>query len=118
MGNHEVMNMMGDLRYVTPGNYASFADANSEKRQKAAYDEYVKWKDSHASLFAELPQPMEMTEAEWMARHPAGFVEQREALVQRENTVSGCGDMPRWPKLMESFFYTEEFAPELARDEA
>ncbi|HSY33543.1 MAG TPA: metallophosphoesterase [Verrucomicrobiae bacterium] len=80
LGNHEVMNMMGDLRYVTPGNYASFADANSDKRQKAAYAEYLKWKDGHASLFAELPQPMELTEVEWMARHPAGFVEQREAL--------------------------------------
>jgi len=79
LGNHEMMNIMGDLRYVTPVNYASFADGNSEKRQKAAYDEYMKWKGSHASLLAELPQPMEMTEAEWMARHPAGFIEQREA---------------------------------------
>src|ERR1700692_3952855 len=79
LGNHEVMNIMGDLRYVTPANYASFADGNSEKRQKDAYGEYQKWKDSHASLFAELPQPMELTEAEWMARHPAGFIEQREA---------------------------------------
>jgi Calcineurin-like phosphoesterase len=79
IGNHEMMNMMGDLRYVTPLNYASFADGNSEKRQKAAYDEYVKWRGSHTSLLAELPQPMELTEAEWMARHPAGFIEQREA---------------------------------------
>ena len=79
MGNHEMMNIMGDLRYVTPVNYASFADGNSEKRQKSAYDEYVKWRDSHRSLIAELSQPMEMTEAEWMARHPAGFIEQREA---------------------------------------
>ncbi len=79
LGNHEMMNIMGDLRYVIPENYASFADGNSEKRQKAAYDEYVKWKGSHASLLAELPQPMELTEAEWMARHPAGFIEQREA---------------------------------------
>jgi hypothetical protein len=80
LGNHEVMNIMGDLRYVTPANYASFADGNSEKRRKDAYVEYGEWKDSHASLFAELPQPMELTEAEWMARHPAGFIEQREAL--------------------------------------
>src|SRR6202158_2536683 len=79
LGNHEVMNIMGDLRYVTPANYASFADGNSEKRQRAAYDEYVKWRRSHASLLAELPHPMELTEAEWMARHPAGFIEQREA---------------------------------------
>ena len=79
MGNHEMMNIMGDLRYVTAANYASFVDGNSEKRQKAAYDDYVKWGGSHRSLVAELPQPMELTEAEWMARHPAGFIEQREA---------------------------------------
>ncbi len=79
LGNHEVMNIMGDLRYVTPMNYASFADGNSEERQKAAYHEYVNWRGSHASLLAELPHPMELTESEWMARHPAGFIEQREA---------------------------------------
>jgi len=83
LGNHEMMNIMGDLRYVIPMNYASFADGNSEQRQKAAYEEYVKWRGSHASLLAELPQPMELTEAEWVARHPAGFVEQREALGQK-----------------------------------
>ena len=79
LGNHEMMNIMGDLRYVTPENYASFADANSEERRKSAYKDYVKWRESHAALLTELPQPLEMTEAEWMARHPAGFVEQREA---------------------------------------
>jgi hypothetical protein len=80
LGNHEMMNIMGDLRYVVPVNYASFVDGNSEKRQKAAYDEYMKWRGSHASLLTELPQPMELTEAEWTARHPPGFIEQREAL--------------------------------------
>jgi hypothetical protein len=79
LGNHEIMNIMGDLRYVAPLNYASFADSNSEKRQRAAYDEYVKWSAAHASLLAELPQPMELTEPEWMARHPVGYIEQREA---------------------------------------
>ena len=81
LGNHEVMNITGDLRYVTPVNYASFADANSAERQKSAYQAYMKWHDSHTPLMAELPQPMELTEAEWMARHPAGYVEQREAFA-------------------------------------
>jgi hypothetical protein len=79
LGNHEMMNIMGDLRYVTPMNYASFADGKSATRQKAGYDEYLKWRGSHAALLAELPQPMELTEAEWVARHPLGFIEQREA---------------------------------------
>ncbi len=79
LGNHEVMNIMGDLRYVAAVNYASFAEANSEERQRSASQAYMKWRGSHAALLAELPQPMELTEAEWMARHPAGFIEQREA---------------------------------------
>jgi hypothetical protein len=79
LGNHEMMNLMGDLRYVTAENYAGFADSNSEQRQKSGYQDYVKWRNSHAQLLAELPQPMELTEAEWMARHPLGFIEHGEA---------------------------------------
>jgi hypothetical protein len=79
LGNHEMMNLMGDLRYVTPENYASFADANSEERRQSAFKEYLNWREKHTALLAELAQPMELTEAEWMARHPAGFIEQREA---------------------------------------
>jgi hypothetical protein len=81
LGNHEIMNIMGDLRYVTEGNYATFADADSEKRRGVAYSQYVKWRKQHAQLLAELPPGFfpEQSEAEWMARHPPGFVEQREA---------------------------------------
>jgi len=83
LGNHEMMNLMGDLRYVTVENYASFGDSNSEQRQKAAYQQYVKWRNSHAQLLSELPQPMEITETEWMARHPLGFVEHADAFGPR-----------------------------------
>ena len=85
LGNHEMMNIMGDLRYVTTENYASFADAKSEDRRRSAYKDYVQWRESHAALLAELPQPLELTEAEWMARHPSGFIEQREAYSPQGN---------------------------------
>ena len=79
LGNHEMMNIMGDLRYVSAENYASFADENSEKRRRSGYKDFTKWRESHALLLSELSQPFELTEAEWMARHPTGFIEQREA---------------------------------------
>lgn len=78
-GNHEVMNLMGDLRYVTPENYASFAEASSEERRRNAWQDFTKWRSKHAALVAELPASLNPTEAEWMAQHPAGFLEQREA---------------------------------------
>lgn len=80
LGNHELMNIMGDLRYVVPANYSEFADSNSADRQKAAYNDFVEWRGKHSALITELAHPMEVTEAEWMARHPLGFIEHREAL--------------------------------------
>jgi hypothetical protein len=80
MGNHEMMNLMGDLRYVTPENYASFSDGESEKRRKTAYQEYTAWRKAHPQLIAELEQPvLAVTEEEWMTRHPLGFIEHRDA---------------------------------------
>ena len=80
LGNHEVMNIMGDLRYVTAENYASFAGKNATKLEESAFREYLAWRHDHASLLATIPQAFpDTTQAEWMARHPAGFIEQREA---------------------------------------
>lgn len=37
IGNHEAMNILGDLRYVTAEEYAAFADAGSSKRRDAHF---------------------------------------------------------------------------------
>jgi hypothetical protein len=80
LGNHEIMNIMGDLRYVTPENYSSFADKGSEKRQHEAYEQYAKWRKRHAELLADIPDHFrELNEQEWIAKHPVGFIEQRQA---------------------------------------
>src|SRR5581483_5436645 len=79
LGNHEIMNIMGDLRYVTPTNYASFADDKSEDRRQSAAREFMKWRDKHKELVSALPPSFPQTEEQWMLQHPAGFVEQREA---------------------------------------
>ena len=86
LGNHEVMNILGDLRYVPPQNYASYADGESEKRRKAAYQEYAAWYTGHAKWLAAFKQTvLPATEEEWMAKHPAGFVEYREAFGPKGN---------------------------------
>jgi hypothetical protein len=80
LGNHEVMNILGDLRYVTPPDYASFTDNESEKRRRTAYQLYATWYASHAELLAGLKRTaLPTTEEAWMASHPAGFLEHREA---------------------------------------
>ncbi len=46
LGNHEAMNLLGDLRYVDPGEYASYADlepAGLREKSRAA------WEQSHGA---------------------------------------------------------------------
>jgi Calcineurin-like phosphoesterase len=114
LGNHEMMNIMGDLRYVTAENYAAYADGNSAERQKSAYQEYVKWRRSHAPLLAELPQPMELTEAEWMARHPLGFIEQREAFSPKGSYGKWLREHSAVAKIGEVIFLHGGIHPNLA----
>src|SRR6187549_1208847 len=42
LGNHEVMNLIGDTRDATPEIFATFADAKSAARQKQAWEQYAK----------------------------------------------------------------------------
>ena len=44
LGNHEAMNAMGDLRYVTPEIYKTFSSDRSEKLRQQAFQENLKSK--------------------------------------------------------------------------
>jgi len=80
VGNHEVMNIMGDLRYVTPQIFATFATPQSEELRKNAYDQYLNWLKTNSSLLSETKDPLfSITEQQWFEQHPIGFIEQRMA---------------------------------------
>ena len=73
LGNHEVMAMTGDLRYVVPEDYQSFATGQSEKVRQDAYRDYLSFIASHTDT----EQPV--SQQKWMADHPLGFFERRDA---------------------------------------
>jgi len=81
LGNHEVMNITGDLRYVAPASYAEFADAQSEKRREDAWRQVVDWRKRRAARLR-MPEPAADAAAReaWMQAHPPGYVEHAEAL--------------------------------------
>src|SRR5579864_1569184 len=105
LGNHEVMNIMGDLRYVTAQNYASYAGKNSEKLQQSAYRQYTDWRKDHQALLTSIAQAFpETSEAEWMSRIRPGLSSSARPSAPTANTASGCGNGRRSPKWTTLFF--------------
>jgi hypothetical protein len=79
-GNHEGMNVLHDLRDVSPRAYAAFADGRSEDRRRKAFEAHLAIaKRAGGTLVRD----------EWMGAHPAGFVE----YVQE---MSASGRYGRW----------------------
>ncbi len=79
-GNHEIMNAMGDLRDVTPDICATFATAKSEAVREEAWKRYERLAQSRASVMTPPPPVYSQTREAFMAAHPPGCLEYREAM--------------------------------------
>ena len=88
IGNHEAMNMTGDLRYVAPAEYQNFVTRNSEAVREQTFQA------NKAKLEARARQDNpQVTDAEikakFMEQYPLGYFEQRLAWMPN-------GELGRW----------------------
>ena len=84
LGNHEAMNLLGDFRYTTSGEIAAFVDDRSTARREQYYIAIRKQLEAANPNAA----PSAVREA-WMAAHPLGWVEHKQAW-------SPSGELGRW----------------------
>ena len=80
MGNHEALNILGELRGVNPMAYQSFAGPDSENRQRQVWEEWSAWRTQQAEAVGEAFEADTEAELKWFAAHPSGWVEYVESM--------------------------------------
>jgi len=114
LGNHEMMNLMGDLRDVTKEAYLSFVDENSEKRRQDAYQDYLELYKRRSQLIGQEPSITSKFEKQWMKRHPPGFLEYRDALQPHGKYGGWLRKRPAIVQIGDTIFLHGGIHPELA----
>lgn len=76
IGNHEAMNMLGDLRYTSAGEFASYASHDAARLRDNYYQQTIAYARTHPPAGG-LPAFDDAYRADWNTRHPLGYVEQR-----------------------------------------
>jgi hypothetical protein len=108
------MNLIGDTRDVTREIFATFADANSEKKRNEAWEQYARIGAQKLAKGEPVADVYRQTREAWLAAHPPGYVEYREAFAPRGEYGAWLRDKPIVTEMNGTIFMHAGIAPSQA----
>ena len=115
MGNHDAMNMYGDLRYTHEGEFAAFATKKSDKLLEELYQSEVEWIQENIPK-ENWPDFDEVHRAEWFDQRPPGFFEHRLNWLPNGNIGKWMLDHDTVLKIGRNLFVHAGIGPEQSSD--
>jgi hypothetical protein len=113
LGNHEVMNMLGDLRYVNVEEYLDYREPESERRRDHYYEAVLERAQKNAKAAG---QAFDATafRAKFLEQAPLGFVERTAALSAEGRYGKWLRQRPVMAKVDGVVFVHGGLTPEVA----
>jgi hypothetical protein len=105
IGNHEAMNIYGDLRYAIPEDFAAFRTSDSEQVRRHFWEEHVK------TLRA---NPDAAYRKQWEEEHPLGWFEHRYEFSPQGRYGKWIQSHPTMVKINDSLFVHGGLSPKYA----
>jgi hypothetical protein len=114
IGNHDAMNVYGDLRYVSEGEYAAFKTSKSEELRNALYERHVE--ELKRKPPAEgLPLFDRAYREKWNSGFPLGFIEHRLAFASNGKYGKWIRSLNAAVKIDDTLFLHAGISPKYAQ---
>lgn len=113
MGNHELLNIFGELQGVDYAAYQHFAGPDAELQQQRAWEAVADWRRRRAEATGAELSADEAAKAEWLAAHPPGWVEYAMAMRPEGRYGRWLRTLPAAFELGGQLFVHAGFSPEM-----
>lgn len=115
LGNHEVMNLVSEVRDVAPVEYVSFVDDDSGRRQDEAYDAWAEVRAARARAAGDPEPPLgDDWRAAWEVQYPLGFSERMDAFGPQGTYGRWLRELPAAVRIGNILFMHAGVTPALA----